>query len=68
MEKYYERKAIRNGAERPCSKCKAQLSRYNKGDYCATCEKNINLENKSKLFMLLQHLPITKQILNNRKN
>lgn len=25
-------------------------------------------QNKSKIFMLLQHLPITKQILNNRKN
>ena len=56
MEKYYERKAIRNGAERPCSRCKNQLSRYNKGDFCATCEKNINLENKSKLFRMIDDI------------
>ena len=56
MEKYYERKAIRNGADRPCGKCKQQLSRYNKGDFCAICEKNINLENKSKLFRMIDDI------------
>lgn len=56
MEKYYERKAIRNGAFRPCSRCGHQLSRYNKGNFCATCEKNINLENKSKLFRMIDDI------------
>lgn len=56
MEKYYERKAIRNGALRPCSRCGHQLSRYNKGNFCATCEKNINLENKSKLFRMIDDI------------
>jgi hypothetical protein len=56
MEKYYEKKAIRNGAARPCSKCKAQLSRYNTSDFCSTCEKTINLELKSKLFRMIDDI------------
>ncbi len=32
MEKYYEKKAIKNGAERLCKKCNIQLSRYNKNN------------------------------------
>jgi uncharacterized Zn finger protein (UPF0148 family) len=39
MEKYYERKAIKNGSVRQCSKCKAKLSRYNTDTICAHCEK-----------------------------
>jgi hypothetical protein len=39
MEKYYERKAIKNGSVRQCSKCKAKLSRYNTNTICAHCEK-----------------------------
>jgi len=36
MEKYYEKKAIRNGAFRACSKCKTKLSRYNQSDICSS--------------------------------
>ena len=53
MEKYYEKKAIRNGAARPCSRCKSQLSRYNNGDLCSTCEKAVNADTKSKLFRMI---------------
>ena len=48
MEKYYEKKAIRNGALRNC-KCGNRLSRYNVGSLCSTCEKNSSLKNKDKL-------------------
>jgi len=47
MEKYYERKAIRNGALRVC-KCGNRLSRYNNGNLCSSCEKNSNIDTKSK--------------------
>jgi hypothetical protein len=40
MDKYYEKKAIKNGAVRLCKKCKAKLSRYNSEDVCASCNKN----------------------------
>lgn len=40
MEKYYEKKAIKNGAFRGCKKCNSRLSRYNKSDVCAACEKS----------------------------
>jgi predicted amidophosphoribosyltransferase len=49
MEKYYENKAIRNGAYRACKKCSAKLSRYNKGNLCSSCEKNINVSNRNSL-------------------
>lgn len=43
MEKYYEKKAIRNGAHRACKRCRAKLSRYNTSTLCAMCEKNSGL-------------------------
>ena len=49
MEKYYEKKAIRNGAFRACSKCITKLSRYNQSIICSSCEKKINISNKKKL-------------------
>ena len=48
MEKYYEKKAIRNGAKRVC-KCGNHLSRYNQGNVCAICEKNKSIKNKDKV-------------------
>jgi len=42
MEKYYEKKAIKNGSVRLCIKCKAKLSRYNTETICAACEKKRN--------------------------
>ena len=56
MEKYYEKKAIRNGALRECKKCHCQLSRYNQSSLCSTCEKNINLENRSRLMGMLDDI------------
>ena len=47
MEKYYEKKAIRNGAPRSC-KCGNKLSRYNTGNLCSMCEKNNNIDTKNK--------------------
>lgn len=56
MDKYYERKAIRNGAIRPCKKCKAQLSRYNKSNICSVCEKGLGAENRKKLMGFLDEV------------
>ena len=56
MEKYYEKKAIRNGAARPCSKCKAQLSRYNTSELCSTCERTVNSDTKNKLFRMINDI------------
>ena len=39
MEKYYEKKAIKNGAPRKCKGCSGLLSRYNDQPYCARCNK-----------------------------
>jgi uncharacterized Zn finger protein (UPF0148 family) len=49
MEKYYEKKAIRNGATRKCKKCGTSLSRYNESQTCSLCEKKNGLESRSKL-------------------
>jgi hypothetical protein len=56
MEKYYEKKAIKNGAFRGCKKCKSRLSRYNQSDYCAMCEKNINIKSKNKLMGMINDI------------
>jgi uncharacterized Zn finger protein (UPF0148 family) len=56
MEKYYEKKAIKNGAVRSCKHCKTKLSRYNQNDICATCEKNITYESKKMIWGILGEL------------
>jgi hypothetical protein len=56
MEKYYEKKAIRNGAFRPCKKCNARLSRYNQGNLCSACEKKVNVTNKSKILGMIDEI------------
>ena len=56
MEKYYEKKAIRNGAARSCLKCGAMLSRYNQANVCAMCEKNSGLKNKDKLMGMINDI------------
>ena len=53
MEKYYEKKAIKNGAPRVCKTCKTKLSRYNQNNICSTCEKNISYEGKKILWSIL---------------
>lgn len=55
MEKYYEKKAIRNGALRTC-KCGGRLSRYNAGNLCASCEKNSNVKNRGKLMDIINEI------------
>jgi hypothetical protein len=49
MEKYYEKKAIKNGAFRGCKSCASKLSRYNKSEICAVCEKNMNSLSKKNI-------------------
>lgn len=56
MEKYYEKKAIRGGAFRQCNKCRARLSRYNQSNICAKCEKNRDLNNKSKIIGMINEI------------
>ena len=56
MEKYYEKKAIRNGAYRPCTKCGSKLSRYNQGSLCATCEKNATISTRSTLLGMIDEI------------
>jgi hypothetical protein len=56
MEKYYEKKAIRSGAKRGCSKCGSQLSRYNESPLCASCTKARNEQNRSKLLGLINEI------------
>ena len=53
MEKYYEKKAIKNGALRNCKRCKSKLSRYNQNEICSTCEKNIDYESKKIIWSIL---------------
>lgn len=55
MEKYYEKKAIRNGALRKC-KCGNILSRYNQSNECSMCEKNSGLVNKKKLMGIINDI------------
>jgi acetyl-CoA carboxylase beta subunit len=56
MEKYYEKKAIKNGAVRNCKKCKAQLSRYNAVDICQQCEHSTKIKSKNKLDGLIDEI------------
>lgn len=56
MEKYYEKKAIKNGAVRICKSCKSQLSRYNQEDLCSTCEKSIKTKSKSMMMDILNEI------------
>jgi hypothetical protein len=56
MEKYYEKKAIKNGAYRACKKCNIRLSRYNQAIICSSCEKNIGLKNKNKILDMINEI------------
>ena len=56
MEKYYEKKAIKNGAHRVCKTCKTKLSRYNQGNICSTCEKNINYDSKKAIWSIISDI------------
>ncbi len=56
MEKYYEKKAIRNGAQRGCKKCGTQLSRYNESSLCSSCNRKVNQDQRSKLLGMLDEI------------
>jgi hypothetical protein len=56
MQKYYEKKAIRNGLARLCKKCKSQLSRYNESNLCSQCTKKINSENNYRLLGMIDEV------------
>ena len=56
MEKYYEKKAIKNGAIRICKKCKSELSRYNSGEQCSVCDKNKYEAMKKKLKQIINDI------------
>lgn len=56
MEKYYEKKAIRNGMLRNCKKCKSKLSRYNESNFCSSCTKKINSNNNAKLLGMINEV------------
>lgn len=53
MEKYYEKKAIKNGAKRLCKKCKSSLSRYNTELICSLCLKSGNSKHNKKIMEAL---------------
>jgi hypothetical protein len=56
MEKYYEKKAIRNGARRGCKLCDVQLSRYNESNLCASCTRKVNQSQKTKLLGMINEI------------
>ena len=56
MEKYYEKKAIKNGASRSCRSCNITLSRYNQSNICSLCEKNNGVNNKNKLIEMINEI------------
>ena len=56
MEKYYEKKAIKNGAYRECKKCKVSLSRYNQTNICSKCEKNNAIKNRNMVLEILDEI------------
>lgn len=56
MEKYYEKKAIRQGAVRGCKKCGHQLSRYNDTSLCSLCQKKIDITTRSKILDRLNEI------------
>jgi hypothetical protein len=56
MEKYYEKKAIKNGASRPCKSCNTQLSRYNESKICLACEKKKSSENKKNVLRMINEV------------
>jgi hypothetical protein len=56
MEKYYEKKAIRNGSVRGCKKCNLKLSRYNQGVLCSACEKKSMASDRNRLLGMIDEV------------
>lgn len=56
MEKYYEKKSIRQGKHRECKICKSKLSRYNQSNLCSKCEKDNNIKNRKNILGILNDI------------
>jgi hypothetical protein len=56
MEKYYEKKAIKNGAVRKCKTCSSKLSRYNDSNVCLACENKKVLSNKKNILRMINEV------------
>lgn len=58
MEKYYEKKAIRNGAVRVCKRCQTKLSRYNDSVLCVSCSRKLekDLDNRARLLRMINEV------------
>jgi len=56
MEKYYEKKAIKNGAIRKCKKCNSILSRYNDSEVCIVCKNQKKLSNKKNILGMINEI------------
>lgn len=59
MEKYYEKKAIRNGAKRLCRSCKSSLSRYNSENICSLCLKSNSTKHNNDILEALNESGIS---------
>lgn len=54
MANYHEERAIARGKKRTCKKCGVEpLSRYNKNNYCASCETKMRQSNSSEIADML---------------
>ena len=56
MEKYYEKKEIKNGAPRKCKSCPGFLSRYNDGSHCSRCIKIEHSKYKNNLMGIINDI------------
>ena len=59
MERYYERRAQRNGSSRLCRSCKkTKLSRYNSSEVCSPCKRGKNDAANATLAYILRNSKI----------
>ncbi len=56
MEKYYEKKSIRQGKIRLCKKCNSKLSRYNQSNVCSKCEKASTVKNRKSVMDIINDI------------
>jgi hypothetical protein len=56
MEKYYEKKLIKNGAPRICRLCKSKLSRYNESNVCSKCTNSKNNKTKDRIKEIINEI------------
>jgi hypothetical protein len=56
MQKYYEKKAIKNGATRLCKSCKSMLSRYNDSNVCSKCVNGKKDKTKNRIKEIIDEI------------